>query len=151
MNILALDLATKCGWAKCVKGKITYGTEDFVNRRFDGAGVCYLKFRNWLIEETADIDLVAYEGVMMHLANAVDAQHKYGGFMATMMAVCEGGVVPYTAFGVGEIKKFWTGRGNADKKDMIKAAFKRGFNPKDDNAADALAILHMAVEAFSFC
>ena len=48
--------------------------------------------------------------------------------------------------GVGTIKKFITGKGNAGKKQVIKAIKARGFDPQDDNQADALAILHWAIE-----
>ena len=75
------------------------------------------------------------------------AAHLYGGWLAEMQAVCEEESVPYTAFGVTEIKKFWTGKGSADKKAMINAAYKRGFDPKDDNAADALAVWFLGVES----
>ena len=35
---------------------------------------------------------------------------------------------------------------NADKEAMITAARARGFSPTDDNEADAIAILHWAIE-----
>lgn len=38
------------------------------------------------------------------------------------------------------VKKHWTGRGNAKKPDMIVACRQRGWEVKDDNEADALAI-----------
>ena len=38
-----------------------------------------------------------------------------------------------------------TGKGNADKKAVIEAVRRLGFNPSDDNEADALALLHWAV------
>ena len=43
--------------------------------------------------------------------------------------------------GVGEIKKHATGKGNAPKNDVIAAMRARGFEPEDDNDADALALL----------
>ena len=39
-----------------------------------------------------------------------------------------------------------TGKGNAGKDEMIAAVVKRGFTPADDNEADALALLHWAIE-----
>ena len=47
---------------------------------------------------------------------------------------------------VGTIKKHATGKGNAGKSEMIVAAKVRGHNPVDDNEADALALLHWAIE-----
>jgi Holliday junction resolvasome RuvABC endonuclease subunit len=47
---------------------------------------------------------------------------------------------------VGTIKKHITGKGNADKLAVIKAVQALGFNPKDDNEADALALLSFAMK-----
>jgi Holliday junction resolvasome RuvABC endonuclease subunit len=47
---------------------------------------------------------------------------------------------------VGTIKRFITGKGNADKQAVIDAVRARGFQPKDDNEADAIAILLWAIE-----
>ena len=47
---------------------------------------------------------------------------------------------------LGTIKRHVTGRGNADKAAVIAAIKARGFNPADDNEADALAILLWATE-----
>ena len=54
--------------------------------------------------------------------------------------------VPYGGVPVGTIKRFATGRGNADKAAVIVAMQARGFHPADDNEADALALLLWAVE-----
>jgi Holliday junction resolvasome RuvABC endonuclease subunit len=47
---------------------------------------------------------------------------------------------------VGTIKKHATGKGNASKEEMIAAARAKGFNPTDDNQADALMLLCFAIE-----
>ncbi|MDH1428274.1 hypothetical protein N5J23_17280 [Comamonas aquatica] len=47
---------------------------------------------------------------------------------------------------VGTIKKHATGKGNAGKEDVIAAMRARGHAPADDNEADALALLHWAVQ-----
>ena len=150
MNILALDLATKCGWAVGSDDhpRPKHGTVDLVNKQFDGAGMRYLKFHGWLLNmiKQHNVDIVVYEGVVSH--TGVIASHLYGGWMSTMQIVCEANHVRYTAFGVSEIKKFWTGKGNAKKDAMIKAANKRGFDPKDDNAADALAVWFLGKETY---
>jgi len=148
MKILALDLATKCGWATWKDKKIKSGTEDFVNKKFDGAGMRYLKFSRWLTENHIDTDMVIYEGVRMHLAGAIDAAHVYGGYMAALQTWCEENGIPYTAEGVSTIKKAWTGKGGANKDAMVHEARERGFNPIDDNEADALAILHLGMDKF---
>ena len=47
----------------------------------------------------------------------------------------------YQGVPVGTIKRFATGKGNADKAAVIAALRERGFSPTDDNEADAIAIL----------
>jgi len=46
---------------------------------------------------------------------------------------------------VGEIKKYIAGHGRATKNEVVKAVSNLGFSPADDNEADALAILLLAI------
>ena len=49
--ILALDLGTTTGWAlRSPDGLITTGTASFRPGRYDGGGMRYLRFTNWLTE-----------------------------------------------------------------------------------------------------
>ena len=75
-----------------------------------------------------------------------DAAHIYGGLMATLTSWAEVRGIPYEGVPVGTIKRHATGKGNAPKEAMIAAARARGFSPADDNEADAIAILHWAIE-----
>ena len=145
MNILALDLGTKTGWALISGGVVTSGTMSFANDRFSGGGMRFLRFKQWLTEVKScagEIDAVYFEEVRRHLG--VDAAHTYGGFMATLTAWCEHHEIPYSGVPVGTIKKAATGKGNAGKDEMIAAMVARGHNPGDDNEADALALLYHA-------
>ena len=144
-TILAIDLGTNLGWAMWSSGKIKFGTEDLQNSTWDGAGLRFLKLRKFLLERK-DVDLVVYENVMAH--SSTFASHVYGGYLSVIQYFCEEYEVPYTSYGVGQIKKGWVGKGNAKKDAMIREAHNRGFNVKDDNSADALAILHMGLEQF---
>ena len=54
--------------------------------------------------------------------------------------------MPYEGVPVGTIKRFATGRGNADKAAMIAAIRARGYDPVDNNEADAIALLLWATE-----
>jgi Holliday junction resolvasome RuvABC endonuclease subunit len=55
--------------------------------------------------------------------------------------------VPYQGIPVATIKRSATGRGNAGKADVIRAMRCLGFNPGDDNEADALALLRCVESA----
>ena len=141
--VLALDLGTTTGWAlRGQDGGITSGTMSFKPSRFEGGGMRFLRFRGWLAEVAAlsgGITRIAFEEVRRHVST--DSSHAYGGFLATLTAWCEQESIPYEGVPVGTIKRFATGRGNADKAAMISAMRARGFAPADDNEADAIAIL----------
>lgn len=146
-TIMALDLGTTTGWAlRGFDGLITSGTVSFRPGRFDGGGMRYLRFTNWLTEIdrlSGPISTIWFEGVRRH--TGTDAAHVYGGLMATLTAWAELRGVPYSGTPVGTIKKHATGRGNADKAAMIAAARAKGFTPTDDNEADAIALLLWAI------
>ena len=147
-TLLALDLGTTTGWAlRGSDGHITSGSERFRPQRFEGGGMRFLRFKRWLTEikqSCGGIDALHFEEVRRHAG--VDAAHAYGGFLATLTAWCEHHQIPYQGVPVGTIKKHATGRGNAGKADMVSAMRQRGFQPIDDNEADALAILLWAIE-----
>jgi hypothetical protein len=146
--ILALDLGTTTGWAiRGHDGLITTGTASFRPGRYDGGGMRYLRFNNWMAEVdrlSGPISAIWFEEVRRHAGT--DAAHIYGGLMATLTAWAEQNSVAYAGVPVGTIKRHVTGHGNANKQAMIDAARARGFSPADDNEADAIAILLWAIE-----
>lgn len=146
--ILAIDLGTSTGWAlRGHDGLITSGTVSLRPGRFDGGGMRYLRFTNWLTEIdhlSGPIAAIWFEEVRRHAGT--DASHVYGGLMATLTAWAELRGVPYQGVPAGTIKRHATGKGNADKVAMIAAIRTRGFEPVDDNEADAIAILLWAIE-----
>ena len=63
--------------------------------------------------------------------------------MGIVMVFCEKKGIPYEGQHVGTIKKFATSRGNANKDAMLAAVRSWGYEPADDNEADAIALLHL--------
>ena len=171
-SILSLDLGTTTGWAlRGRDGSIVSGSESFKPQRFEGGGMRYLRFIRWLTEIAIDVDAVrsapstpskafilepdkeavlldqiVFEEVRRHAG--VDAAHAYGGFMSQLTAFAERHAIPYEGVPVGTIKKHATGKGNAGKPLMMAAMQGLGYNPVDDNEADALALLHYAIERY---
>ncbi|MBP9904528.1 MAG: hypothetical protein KBF66_03150 [Rhodoferax sp.] len=147
-TILTLDLGTTTGWALISRdGQITHGFVSFRSQRFEGGGMRYLRFKRWLSEVPAladEIHSVYFEEVRRHAG--VDAAHVYGGLMATLTSWCEHHRIPYQGVPVGTIKKRATGKGNASKAEVIAAMRALGHTVADDNEADALAILHWALD-----
>lgn len=148
-SILALDLGTTTGWAvRTGRCRILHGTAEFRCSRFEGGGMRYLRFGKWLdqtLEVAGGIDAVHFEEIRRHLGT--DASHVYGGLLATLTSWCEENVIAYQGVPVGTIKRFATGKGNAGKQAMIAAIRARGFEPADDNEADAIAVLLWALDA----
>jgi len=145
--VLALDLGTRSGWAfRGRDGQIASGTVEFKNDRWQGGGMRLLRFKRWLTElkqAAGALDAVFIEEVRRHAG--VDAAHAYGGFLAHITAWCEHHAIPHEAVPVGTIKRHVTGKGNASKEAVIAAVRELGFDPVDDNEADALAILDWAL------
>jgi crossover junction endodeoxyribonuclease RuvC len=145
--MLALDLGTTTGWAVSTDGHITSGTECFNHDRYSGGGMRFLRFRKWLDEMKAlnnTLDEVYFEEVRRH--RGTDAAHVYGGFMGHLTAWCEQHEIPYRGIPVGTIKRFMTGNGSSNKDAMIEAVKAKGHQPKDDNEADALALLYWRLD-----
>ena len=147
-TILALDLGTITGWAlRGYDGLITSGTVSFKPGRYDGGGMRYLRFTNWLSEInqlSGPIEAIYFEEVRRHAGT--DAAHVHGGLLAVLTSWGELRGVPYQGVPVGTWKKVFCGKGNANKAEVVCAIKALGFNPSDDNEADALAILHWALQ-----
>jgi crossover junction endodeoxyribonuclease RuvC len=149
--ILSLDLGTKTGWSIYENPNAIYsGTWSFKTERFEGGGMRFLRFRAKLEEayQLQPVRLVVYEEVRRHLGTT--AAHIYGGLQATLTSWCESIKLPYYAVPVGTIKQHGTGRANAPKSDMVKAA-KRIFptqNVESEDQADSLVLLDYAVKQF---
>ena len=145
--ILSLDLGTQTGWAVGkLDGVITSGTISFKPNRFEGGGMRYLRFTNWLDELqrlVGGISEVYFEEVRRHLG--IDAAHAYGGFLGGLTSWCENNQIPYLGVPVGAIKRHITGKGNAGKREVMDAVRAKGFKPMDDNEADAIALLDLVL------
>ena len=148
--ILALDLGTTTGYAIAgADGGITSGTAEFrleplAERRDALPAIQALAHRDSRTRLAAST-WACYEEVRNHAG--IDAAHA---FMAdcsrSLTACCDHHDIAYQGVPVGTIKRFIAGKGNADKAAVIAAVRARGFNPADDNEADALAILLWAIE-----
>jgi Holliday junction resolvasome RuvABC endonuclease subunit len=144
---LALDLGTTTGYAfRSASGAIISGVWTLKPGRFEGGGMRYLRFENFLKElhGSSPIGAIYFEEVRRH--KGTDAAHVYGGLMGVLTKWAESNCVPYEGVPVGEIKKSWTGNGAAPKQMMIARAVAKGFQPVDDNESDALALLHLKME-----
>ena len=143
-RILALDMATKTGWATATHS----GVEDFRKKAGDSRGMIYLRFESWLIEAGGYLEpeLIVYE--RPHSRGRA-ATELLNGLLALLQKYCERCNVQYTDCPSTTLKKFATGRGNAGKEEMMVAYRKRfGAEPVDDNESDARWLHAWAEEQF---
>lgn len=147
MTIAALDLATTTGYASIASGVIDSGV--FKCRKSAKAtwGENFRNFRYWLRVwlDREKPEQLWYEDVRRWSSG--DAAKAYCGLRALMLVECEARGILVVSAAVGSIKKAFTGKGNASKQEMIDEAERRyGIKMIDDNHADALAILSLAIE-----
>ena len=146
-RILCLDLGASMGWAiRSAAGFVASGTQRFDAGGRHGYGLRFLQMRRWLTEQKAGgLDRIFYERIMHHASG--DSAHAYGGFVATLSAWGEAAGIPYVGVNWAIVKKYATGSGAAKKPQMIAAMQARGYEPEDDNEADALALLEYVIRA----
>lgn len=141
-RILALDVATHCGWA--VNTCDAFGVWDLSPKRDESAGMRLIRFRAKLNEVITDesINLVVFERPGGFHKGAMIVQSE---LQSVVKVICEDKEIPYRAYSSQEIKKFATGKGNANKEKMIAAASQKlGYKGDNDNEADALWLLQLA-------
>jgi Holliday junction resolvasome RuvABC endonuclease subunit len=103
-----------------------------------------IRFKSKLKEliELEQVNLIVFERSQGFHQNAVIVQSELHGILKLY---CEESGIEYRAFSPGEIKKHATGKGNAKKEAMVKAAQEKyGYLGKDDNEADAIHLFHLA-------
>lgn len=145
MNILALDCATRTGWATLIDGNIESGVQDFTKKRGESNGMMFLRFNGWLDELHAS---------QLFTAIYYEQAHHRGGAATEICVNLTGRVQEYAArrgieccpVHTATIKKNVIGTGRASK-DEIMAWFQNivGYPPIDDNEADARALLEYAM------
>ena len=141
LKILALDIATHCGWA--ISHDI-YGVWDLSPKRDEGGGMRLIRFRSKMMEviQSEHINLIVFERPGGRHTGAVIVQSELQGQVKT---VCEDLQLPYRGYSSQEIKKFATGKGNCGKPLMISMAQEKlNYTGSDDNEADALWLLELA-------
>ncbi|MDA3614732.1 crossover junction endodeoxyribonuclease RuvC [Polluticaenibacter yanchengensis] len=133
MKILALDIATKTGW----KTETASGVWDLKPNRGESSGMRVVRFKSKVKEiiQIEGITQVSYERPAGANKSSIMAESE---MIGVLIDLCIEMGVEYASYSANEIKKFATGKGNAGKPEMINAAVKLGYNPIDDNEADAI-------------
>lgn len=148
-GLLALDLATVTGYAylKSLEDTPISGACRMVSVDKSGAGffICFEKFIDELITRFNPHTIVLEAPFIGAMRNLNVARRLIGFTILTEMAAVKHSVPRVREVAHGSVKKFFTGNGHASKEDMIFKCQQKGWDPQDDNEADALAILCFSV------
>jgi len=155
LRILAIDPATRTGWATNSRSGIESGVREFDLRRGESPGMRFLHFRHWLevLAEATGAEVLVFE----------QAHHRGGaatelgvGFATRVMEVAAARGIEYRSCHTATLKKYATGAGNADKERMIEAALARFPQRRNggrgggltNDEADALLLLSWGMDGF---
>lgn len=150
-SILALDMATSCGWALSTNGRIESGVETFDVKRHESRGMRWIHFNGWLDVMTVRegqplVELVIYEKPLGRFATSGAAGEIALGMATRVDEQCARLGIEHTALPPATLKKWTTGKGNADKAAMLEAVERRfGRRCDTHDEADAVALVHYAL------
>ena len=151
MRILALDPATKFGWAYGDPPTGASGVWDLSIRRDESGGMRLIRLRSKLHEvyNAGPIDLVVFETVS-YTGKHMQGASVQGEMLGVVKTWCHDHGVEYAGYNPQTIKKHALAdqpKGSKrDKEAMVKAACRRwpAVEIIDDNHADALWLLDLA-------
>jgi len=139
--ILGIDPASKTGWCLMRSGKVyESGIQDFSKRKGESNGAVYLRFRSWLksLLSNHQIKIVIYEYTFSRSQAASEILTNLRG---RIQEECAAVSVEFAAVPATTLKKWATGKGNAEKDQMMaRAVAYLGRPPIDDNEADAVMV-----------
>ena len=143
MNILALDMATRTGWAiKAMDSEIVYGVKDYSPYTADWGGL-FAVHHKWL-SDTIAIHSIQHVVIERNFFRG-KASQLFAGLNAITHMVAFMHDVDRSEVAPTELKKFVTGTGKSKKPEIVKHVREWGFDTCDDNEADAIALLHLAI------
>lgn len=154
-NVLALDLATKTGWAVWSMGRhFASGVQEFkrypgsLRRPKEHAGCRYARFQDWLgtMVRHYGITHIVVESALVGQKSIHSAQLSFALRAMVELAAHKNRMPEVAEYAPSSIKKWATGNGHAKKDEMVRRACELVPNGKrivDDNEADACLLLFM--------
>lgn len=150
MKVLALDLATTTGFALLANGIVTHGAQAFPRiHDQEHPGLRYLRFQRWLRDRIGEDKPKAIVVESAGHFRSLPAQSICVGFRGILLSTSSYYDIPLHEVTNSRLKKWATGKGRADKEEMLKAARRRWplERFKDDNACDAFLLLRYWMES----
>lgn len=146
MNLLSLDIATNTGWAMSVNGRTSSGILELPT---DDYGHMATAFSSWLVERFVDgVELVVIERpTFRHVS---DSSYRCDGLCWTAHQTAWLHEIERREVRPSEWRKAILGNGNLSTDEAKARAMQwcreRGFDPKTHDEAEAIAILHFAID-----
>ena len=159
MIILALDPATETGWARFQDGimsssSFSVATLHATKKR--KAEPEHYRCRNmwtWLAQHCLVFgipNLIVFESLEGFVAKGKVAARVNNELRGVIKAFAGVHDIALLAVQPADVKRLATGKGNADKTEMIEAARKLGYEGDNHNEADAIMILQWALKYYTF-
>jgi Holliday junction resolvasome RuvABC endonuclease subunit len=151
-KIMTFDLASRTGYAAGLAGEVpTFSHHQFPSTG-DNFGRHQANAREWLhrIISIEKPELVGYEQPSLFGNTTPATVIKLCSYASTIEEVClkEHLGVRIKMVNPSQLKKFWTGKGNAKKPEMVARAKAFGFAVAVDDEADALAMWFFMVDCY---
>ncbi len=151
--VLALDLGTQLGYV--LGNKKNYIKSGVINLKKlinhkdrqpvqDGL---YIALNE--LYKSYKFNAIVVELVRNHGGDGVQTAHFYGALLYVLESWSYKHKKHIYYAEVSTIKKQFTGNGKAKKADIIKSAIAKGFNIRDHNEADAIAIFYLYKNYFN--
>lgn len=159
-GLLFLDLATLTGWARERPGRDPdYGTVNLATRaRHPGAKKAILADWFGAVLEYDTPEMVGFESPIPAMpskqdgkgfSNAATLKHQLH-LGAVIELICCRWDVEVFEMASQTARAWFCGNGRVKKPEVMEECRRRGWNPLDDNAGDALAGLDTSVHLFRF-
>ncbi len=151
-GILALDIATRCGWCSGSPGRQPRSGV----RNFGGGGKqdgeVFASFAQWLndlLTVEAPAALVFEAPIMGGNRATPAAARRLMGLAAIAEMTAHQRGIRCMEEHLATVKKAFAGSGRADKDAVMRKVRDLGFKPADDNEADAIALWHVAARTLA--
>jgi crossover junction endodeoxyribonuclease RuvC len=143
--VVALDLGSVTGFAVMSKSGFSSGTLNFKKKgKFADSG--YKALYDYLCGFVHGIDPIEVVVEKPHAGRFLAPIRILFGLLAVVHLFTDEFGFKLTEYSPKEIKKFWTGKGNATKDEMVAETQKEFPFVKDHNQSDAIALLHLHLE-----
>lgn len=148
--VLAIDPGTRMGWALLgTDGSIAHGVHVLPVEPLARRGLRWESLRLFFrkVHRADPLVAVFYEYSLFQSAKHHDgyAVLDHGGIIAGIQHATYMQGIPAFDVNPGTIKKHITGHGGSGKAGVIKAVKMLGFDVRDDNEADAIALLDLGI------